>query len=380
MTGPLPGPWREAFERVPRSAFLPDVVWVRLVDGMPDHAPVDRAVDPDGWEEIAWSDVPAVIQVRDGREPEPGEPAWPSSSVSQPSIVASTLLTLDVMDGHRVLEIGTGGGWNAGLLARRLGGANVVTVEVDPVLAAAARGRLDALGLRPTVVAGDGAKGWAERAPYDRILGTCSVARVPRAWLEQSAPGGLIVTPWTTAWATYGNLVLTPRQDGTARGRFVHGGSFMSMRGHRSRIRDVAAVVRPTDVPDTSTTTLSPWDVAGGDRHAEAVMGLVLPGLRTHWNDDPGTGDDFRSRLWIWDDALTSWATVDYDGQQLETFRVRQHGPRRLWDEVAAAWTWWTSAGRPAFDRFGLDIDPDGTQTIRYDEPDGPSWLIPLDK
>lgn len=140
-------------------------------------------------------------------------------------------------------------------------------------------------------------------------------------------------------------------------------------------------MVRAGDVPDTGTTSLSPWDVAGGDRRAEAVMGLVLPGLRTHWNDDPEPGDDFRSRLWIWDDALTSWATVDYDGRRLDTFHVRQHGPRRLWDEVAAAWSRWTGAGRPAFDAFGLDVgvgvDVDGTQTVWCGDPDGPTWPIP---
>lgn len=90
VTGPLPVPWREAFEHVPRDAFLPDVIWLRQADGLPDHEPCDRATDRDGWENVAWSDVPAVIQVCDGRVPESGEPAWASSSVSQPSIVAET--------------------------------------------------------------------------------------------------------------------------------------------------------------------------------------------------------------------------------------------------------------------------------------------------
>ncbi|MFE5527655.1 methyltransferase domain-containing protein [Embleya sp. NPDC056538] len=350
---------------------------MRRADGLPDHEPCDRAADPNRWQKVAWSDTPAVIQVRDGLDPEPGEPAWPSSSVSQPSVVASTLLALDVLDGHRVLEIGTGGGWNAGLLAHRLGHANVVTVEVDPSLAAAARDRLDALGLLPQVVAGDGAHGWAAGAPYDRLVSTCSVAHIPSAWLEQVRPGGLIVTPWTTSWSAYGTLLLTPHQDGTASGRFTPGGSFMAMRSHRSRIRDIGAVVRPDDAPDTSTTTLSPWDVAGGDRHVEAIMGLMLPALWTHWDDEPKV-TDVRSRLWIGDDAQTSWATVDYDGRQLDSFRIRQHGPRRLWDEVTAAWLWWTSANRPPIDAFGLDITPDGAQTIWCAKPDGSMWLVPL--
>lgn len=108
-------------------------------------------------------------------------------------------------------------------------------------------------------------------------------------------------------------------------------------------------------------------------------MGLMLPDLRTHWNDEPTSADDFRSRLWIWDDALTSWATVDYDGRRLDTFRLRQHGPRRLWDEVTASWSWWTNNGQPAFDLFGLDVGLDGTQTVWCGDPDGPSWPVPPD-
>lgn len=116
--------------------------------------------------------------------------------------------------GETVLEIGTGAGWNAGLLAHRLGGGRVVTIEVDPILAAATNGRLDALDLRPRVVVGDGEQGWAQGGPYGRILCTCSVTRVPDTWPRQTAPGGRIVTPWATAWAAYGTLRLDVDGDG----------------------------------------------------------------------------------------------------------------------------------------------------------------------
>ncbi|MFI6583520.1 hypothetical protein [Embleya sp. NPDC050493] len=167
---------------------------MRPADGFPDHEPCDRATDPDRWQEVAWSDTPAVIQVRDGLDPEPGEPAWASSSVSQPSIVASTLLALDVLDSHRVLEIDTGGGWNAGLLTHRLGHANVVTVEVDPALAAAARDRLDALGLLPQVVTATAPTAGPRRPlrPHrEHVLGDPH----PTAWLDQVRPGGLTSRP-----------------------------------------------------------------------------------------------------------------------------------------------------------------------------------------
>ncbi|MFI1584474.1 methyltransferase [Embleya sp. NPDC020630] len=375
VVGALPEPWREAFIGVPRHAFLPDVIWLRRAGGE-GHERVVRADDPARWWDAAYADVPVVVQVRDGMPWEAGQTPWPSSSVSQPSIVAATLLALEPAVGDTVLEIGTGAGWNAGLLAHRLGGDRVVTVEVDPVLAAGASGRLEALDLRPRVVTGDGEQGWAPGGPYRRIVCTCSVTRVPGAWLEQTAPGGRIVTPWATAWAAYGTLRLDVGEDGGARGRFGPGGAFMAMRGHRSPVADVADVVRPDHRPDTSITTLSPWAVAGGDRHDEAVMGLLLPGLWTHWNDEPEeTG--VRSRLWVGDDAGTSWASVDYDGHQLDTFHVRQHGPRRVWDEVETAWGWWNEHGRPAFDTFGLDVHPDGKQRVWCDKTPGAAWAVP---
>ncbi|MFI1382444.1 methyltransferase [Embleya sp. NPDC020886] len=327
-----------------------------------------RAEDPTRWWTAAYSDVPVVVQVHDGAPWEAGQTAWPSSSVSQPSIVAATLLALEPASGERVLEIGTGAGWNAGLLAHRLGGERVVTIEVDPILAASASGHLEALDLRPHVITGDGEQGWAAGGPYRRIVCTCSATRVPGAWLEQVVPGGRIVTPWATAWTAYGTLRLDVDSD-AARGRFGPGGAFMAMRGHRSPVTDVADVVRPEHRPEESTTTLSPWAVAGGDRHDEAVMGLLLPGLWTHWNDDVGEAG-VRSRLWVGDEAGTSWATIDYDGHRLDTFRVRRHGPRHVWDEVENAWRCWNENGRPAFDTFGLDIHPDGRQRVRCDTTD----------
>ncbi|MGW9211366.1 hypothetical protein ACWGR4_30875 [Embleya sp. NPDC055664] len=135
----------------------------------------------------------------------------------------------------------------------------------------------------------------------------------------------------------------------------------MAMPGHRSPVADV---VRPDHRPDASTTTRSPWAVAGGDRHDEAVMGLLLPGPWTHWNDEPEEAG-VRSRLWVGDESGTSWASV------------RQHGPRRIWDDVHTAWRWWNGHARPAFDTFGLDVLPDGQQHVRCDTTLGTTWTVP---
>src|SRR5262249_12648785 len=113
----------------------------------------------------------------------------PTSSSSQPAIMAVMLAILDVAVGHRGLEIGTGTGYNAALLAHRLGSGNVHTVDIDPDLVESARKRLAYCGFTPTCVAGDGSAGHPAGALYDRVLATCAVARIPQAWLTQTVPG-----------------------------------------------------------------------------------------------------------------------------------------------------------------------------------------------
>jgi protein-L-isoaspartate O-methyltransferase len=83
---------------------------------------------------------------------------------------------LDLHPGHSVLGIGTGTGWNAALLCRRVGTrGRVVSIEVDPVIAEGARAALAAAGYSPLVITGDGADGYPDAAPYDRVLATAAV-------------------------------------------------------------------------------------------------------------------------------------------------------------------------------------------------------------
>jgi protein-L-isoaspartate O-methyltransferase len=101
-----------------------------------------------------------------------------------------------VADGMRVLEIGTGTGWNAALLAHRLGHAAVTSVEIDPDITRQAAQALTAIGHTPKVVCADGSLGYPMDAPYDRVIATCAVSTVPYAWVAQTRPGGMILAPW----------------------------------------------------------------------------------------------------------------------------------------------------------------------------------------
>ncbi|MCF3965282.1 methyltransferase domain-containing protein [Streptomyces fuscigenes] len=188
--GALPDPaWRDAFQAVPRHLFVP-YYYVegsggsrRLWSGDPDPEARWR------WLSGAYADTALGTRMRDGRL---------VSSSSQPSLMAGMLTELDVRDGDRVLEIGAGTGYNAALLAHRLGDGLVTTVDLDPEITESARVHLAESGHRPTVVTGDGARGCPERAPFDRIIATCALPSVPRAWVAQSAPGARIVAPLAT--------------------------------------------------------------------------------------------------------------------------------------------------------------------------------------
>jgi protein-L-isoaspartate(D-aspartate) O-methyltransferase len=120
----------------------------------------------------------------------------PSSSSSQPALVAEMLEALELTPGARVLEIGAGTGYNAALLAT-ITKAPVVTVEAAEPVAAEARAALLRLGLhrQVTVVHGDGYHGWPAAAPYDRIIVTCGCVGLSPRWLAQLAPGGMALVP-----------------------------------------------------------------------------------------------------------------------------------------------------------------------------------------
>ncbi|MES5821024.1 methyltransferase domain-containing protein [Streptomyces sp. RG80] len=211
--------WREAFEAVPRHLFVP-YYYVGIVGGYErrwGESPDPRARER--WLRGAYADAPLATRLRDGEL---------VSSSSQPSLMAMMLTALEVQDGDRVLEIGAGTGYNAALLAHRLGDDGLVTtVDLEPEITEAARQHLAAAGRRPAVVTGDGARGVPERAPFDRIIATCTLTSIPQAWLAQCTPGARILAPLAT-----GLIALTVRDAGYAEGRFLHTPAyFVPLRG-----------------------------------------------------------------------------------------------------------------------------------------------------
>ena len=121
-------------------------------------------------------------------------PIGHGQTISQPYIVAYMSEALDVRPDHRVLEIGTGSGYQAAVLAELA--KEVATIEIVPELARQAADTLRALGYTNVQVReGDGYAGWPERAPFDRIMLTAAPEEIPKPLLDQLASGGKLIAP-----------------------------------------------------------------------------------------------------------------------------------------------------------------------------------------
>lgn len=121
-------------------------------------------------------------------------PIGHGQTISQPSLVLKMTLMLGITDDSRILEIGTGSGYQTALLAKFA--SRVYTVERIEALQNSAKERLSQLGFANIEFKiGDGSGGWEEEAPFDRILVTAAAHRIPRELIRQLAPGGGMIIP-----------------------------------------------------------------------------------------------------------------------------------------------------------------------------------------
>jgi protein-L-isoaspartate O-methyltransferase len=354
--GQLPADWTAHVAAVPREGFIPARAWADTDDG---YVPIDRDAEPDQWLRAVYSDAVIVTQFDDGATWWPDVGRRPTCSASMPSAVLGMLDALDVRPGQRVLEIGTGTGYNAALLAARLGDHAVTTVEIDAALAGTARANLDAAGYRPTVVCGDGTVGWPAGAPYDRVIATATVqlGRFPYPWVEQAAPGAVIVAPMRTELASGPLVRLTVHGDGTATGRPVADFrvGFMELRAQRAPSAGLRSLRWDDPDADVTATDTVPWTMLGSDAALWAIAVAVPQCRHDLWQR---TADRRHGVGWLVDPLSRSWASV-VPGSAKGRYIVRQVGPRRLWDEAQVAYFWWRAQGEPPVEAWRFTITPD---------------------
>jgi protein-L-isoaspartate(D-aspartate) O-methyltransferase len=188
---------RDAMLRVPRERFVPPDLWPHAHDNRP-------------------------------------LPIGHGQTISQPLIVAVMTHLLRLAPGARVLDVGTGSGYQTAILAELV--AEVVTIEVVEPLARDARARLEALGYGNIEYhVGDGAAGWAPRAPYDGILVSAAAPTIPPALLEQLRPGGRLVIPLGPDPLSQELVLIEKDQAGSTEQRALFPVAFVPLTGGSAR-------------------------------------------------------------------------------------------------------------------------------------------------
>jgi protein-L-isoaspartate(D-aspartate) O-methyltransferase len=186
--------WRQARENMVATALVPAGISDSATLGAMGRVPRHEFVPPE-YREWAYEDRPL--------------PIGQGQTISQPAVVALMTQLIRPRRGLRVLEVGTGSGYQAAVLAEA--GCRVFTIELFRALAYEARERLRRLGYaRVAVRHGDGYGGWPERAPFDAILVTAAADSIPPALVQQLAPGGRLVMPVGDA-LSYQNLMLVEK-------------------------------------------------------------------------------------------------------------------------------------------------------------------------
>jgi protein-L-isoaspartate(D-aspartate) O-methyltransferase len=190
-----------------RGITRPDVL--RVIRSTPRHLFVPELLRPQAYQDRAL-------------------PIGSGQTISQPYVVALMTELLEPSKQQKVLEIGTGSGYQAAVLAALVG--HVYTIEIVPELAQSAAAALKSIGVRNvTVRSGDDYQGWLEKAPFDRIVLTAAPPEIPQALVDQLRPGGRMVAPVGDSPFAQSLLVVDKLADGTVRKRSVIPVAFVPM-------------------------------------------------------------------------------------------------------------------------------------------------------
>jgi len=214
LKGAFIAPWlEEAVRNVPRHHFIEQ--YYDSTGGL-------TRFDPASDEQLGLIYSDSGLKIRE----------FPHSAASQPTLIMGMLADAELAPGRRVLEIGTGSGWNAGLIAFGVGDGSLVhSMDAQPDLIEEAGVHLRNAGIEGVNLrAGDAGHGWPEAAPFDRIVATVGCPDIPPAWHEQLAEGGALLVPLKTAGI--GDPVIRLRKlNGRMMGGFTRWSWFMTLQG-----------------------------------------------------------------------------------------------------------------------------------------------------
>jgi protein-L-isoaspartate(D-aspartate) O-methyltransferase len=360
-------PLIDAFRATPRHLFLDRVFhysrsrgrWVEIATRRPGPAAL----------RLLYADRALTTRLND---PAPGQTSSAISSSSQPSLMSVILEDMRLTRGLRILELGTGTGYNAALLAHVVG--PVTSLEVDRRVLAEARDHLSRFPERQVeLVHGDGRNGYAAAAPYDRILATAATPDVEPAWIEQADDGGCVMAPLSLA-PGLAFMVRGDCREGRFVGRLRRPAYFMPLRAEEGP-DSTDPTTRIVSLPEAGTLTAvaAPWDdrnrprpLLNGGGVPQALAFLAwLEGLTIVYQMGPdnrpayGIADMVRGHAcWL---GRRSWHVTGNVGHELG---------RRLWRTFLDAGGLWPGDFRlHAWPLGQYGAEPSGPLTFRREGP-----------
>lgn len=364
-----------AFRQVPRHRFIDHFYRRETNNGRAQVQEIRQSSCPnaDAWLQAVYADQP-LATVCDAEQ-------TATSSSSAPGAMAIMLEASELRPGLRVLEIGVGTGFNAGLLATIVEDPHLVcSVEIEPDLAQQAQTRLDEVsGAGITVHLGNGLEGYAQGAPYDRIIATGSTSHVPRAWLEQLRPGGILVMNLIGQMGACAFLKLIKQDTGyTADGHFLSRSEFMELHDTGLYPRRQASsllgryIARPVTL-QSQPITRADFDLSLlWERQLDFVLQLSFPQmLFTSAYANPICP------------CLIDLATdtmLLFRPQGEEQWLVEVRGDPQLLECVLSAYRQWVELGKPDVTAYHLHVDACGTQRVtlasHLHQAPTPAWVL----
>ncbi len=373
--GKLSSPLVEAaFKQIPRHPFIDHFFLLETHDRRIQWQQVQPSTvqNTDAWLRAVYANQPVVTAF--------DEYNTPTSSSSSPDAMALMLEASELGPGLRVLEIGTGTGYNAALLAHIVGDPHkIFTVEIDAALARRAQHILDRVaGEGITVCTGDGLHGYAPDAPYDRMIATGSYHKVPLDWLDQLRQGGILLMNLRGHLGACAFLKIVkagPRR--TANGTFLGGSDFMELRDTQfpsNRVTDLVAQYLGRPTVAQRLLTCAEFDPSLlWDHRLEFLLQLSFPEMYfTSVHTDPMCP----CLIDVTSDTMLVFRPMERQGEWL----VEIKGQEQLWNKVTKAYRGWVDTGRADLDAYHLEIDSTGKQRVRLANKDGRYeriWMLP---
>jgi protein-L-isoaspartate(D-aspartate) O-methyltransferase len=373
--GKLSSPLVEAaFRQVPRHPFIDHFYLLEKKDCRMKWQQVQPSMvqNTDAWLRAVYANQPVVTAF--------DEDNTPTSSSSSPDAMAFMLDALKLGPGMRVLEIGTGTGYNAAILAHIVGDPhNIFTVEIDDALAHRARRILDQVaGQGITVYTGDGLRGYAPGAPYDRMIATGSYHKVPLDWLDQLQPEGILLMNLRGHLGACAFLKIVKTGTGKfANGTFLAGSDFMELRDSQApsyRVTDLVARYLGRPTVEQRTFTCAEFDPSLLWEHRlEFLLQLSFPEM-------------YFSSVYVDPmcpcliDTASDTMMVFRSGEGQGEWQVEIKGQKQLWNRVVQAYRWWIETGGADIAAYCIEVDATGKQRVMVTSKDGGperTWIIP---